>query len=162
MITYKGITDSLPGWAWRTGIKAPTIQDRLQRGWSIEDALSIKAREYCRDKLHGTDKKRCSLCKEIQPRSEEYFRKMQNGSWDSYCHECDKQRRIAGYRKMKRQQVYVVVDSQKIIGVYLDWQSAWNQRLQVPGSKVQKATLSCLIGSNKGLAGSDSKDMSVA
>lgn len=48
LITRDGTTDSLRGWAKRLGIKWPTLVSRLQRGWSIEAALTapVKAKRY--------------------------------------------------------------------------------------------------------------------
>lgn len=40
---YRGINDSVSGWARRTGIPRHVIQDRLARGWSVKRALTEPA-----------------------------------------------------------------------------------------------------------------------
>ena len=39
-ITYKGVVDTLSGWADRLGMSRDTIKLRLRRGWSIEKTLT--------------------------------------------------------------------------------------------------------------------------
>lgn len=39
-ITYKGVTKVLKDWAIEYGINSCTLKGRLERGWSIEDALN--------------------------------------------------------------------------------------------------------------------------
>lgn len=41
-ITHNGVTKLLADWARDTEIQSPTIIFRLQKGWSIDDALTIK------------------------------------------------------------------------------------------------------------------------
>jgi hypothetical protein len=40
-LTFQGLTLNLQEWSKKTGIKVVTIQSRLSRNWSIEDALTI-------------------------------------------------------------------------------------------------------------------------
>ena len=40
LITYKGITHTLQEWSEITGIHKKTISKRIDRGWTIEDALT--------------------------------------------------------------------------------------------------------------------------
>lgn len=42
MITYRGETKSVASWARKYGINYTTLQSRLQSGWPIEKALTIK------------------------------------------------------------------------------------------------------------------------
>jgi hypothetical protein len=42
-IFFKGITDSVSGWARRTGIPRHVIRDRLAEGWSLKRALTEPA-----------------------------------------------------------------------------------------------------------------------
>lgn len=42
MLTVNGITDTMANWSKRSGINYATIQQRLSRGWSVEDAVTIK------------------------------------------------------------------------------------------------------------------------
>jgi hypothetical protein len=42
MITYNGKTQNVAQWARELGIKRVTLQNRLNRGWSVEKALSKK------------------------------------------------------------------------------------------------------------------------
>jgi len=42
MLTAFGTTMSLSHWSDTFGVKVPTIITRLQRGWSVEDAVKIK------------------------------------------------------------------------------------------------------------------------
>lgn len=39
--THDGITDTLIGWGERVGFPSSTIQSRLQRGWSFEQAVTL-------------------------------------------------------------------------------------------------------------------------
>ena len=41
-LTYNGETHTMAEWADITGIKKATIWERLKKGWSIDDALTIK------------------------------------------------------------------------------------------------------------------------
>lgn len=41
-VTYNGKTQCLAAWAEELGIKDGTLRDRLQRGWSVEKALTIR------------------------------------------------------------------------------------------------------------------------
>ena len=43
--TYRGETHTIAEWSEITGIKVPTIWARLQKGWSIEETLTIKPRK---------------------------------------------------------------------------------------------------------------------
>lgn len=43
-ITYNGVTRSYSEWAEITGVPRSTIGARIQRGWSIEEALSTEGR----------------------------------------------------------------------------------------------------------------------
>lgn len=45
-ITYNGETLSKVEWSERTGISAEVISNRLRKGWTIEDALTIPVRPY--------------------------------------------------------------------------------------------------------------------
>lgn len=39
-LTFRGETHSISEWAKRTGLKHPTIRERIHAGWSVEDALT--------------------------------------------------------------------------------------------------------------------------
>lgn len=43
LFTIGDVTDSINGWAKRTGIDTVTILERLERGWPTEEALTAKA-----------------------------------------------------------------------------------------------------------------------
>lgn len=45
LITFKGETKILKEWEFITGIHCRTITSRIKAGWSVEDALTVKA--YC-------------------------------------------------------------------------------------------------------------------
>jgi len=44
-ITFNGCTMTLAQWSREVGIKMCTISDRLERGWSVEDALTKPPRQ---------------------------------------------------------------------------------------------------------------------
>jgi hypothetical protein len=46
LLTHKGETMTVAEWAERTGMKHATILHRLNRGWSVSDALDKPARSY--------------------------------------------------------------------------------------------------------------------
>jgi hypothetical protein len=46
-LTANGETLALPVWARRTGIPIKTLQRRIQRGWSHEEAVGRSKRRYC-------------------------------------------------------------------------------------------------------------------
>jgi hypothetical protein len=48
MITWRGETLALWAWAARTGLPYPALQVRLDRGWSIDDALTRPLRKLKR------------------------------------------------------------------------------------------------------------------
>ena len=41
MITVNGITDTMANWSRKSGIPYSTMQERLKRGWSEEEAVTI-------------------------------------------------------------------------------------------------------------------------
>jgi hypothetical protein len=43
LISYKGLTKTITEWAEQIGISAQLIQQRLTRGWTVDDALSLAA-----------------------------------------------------------------------------------------------------------------------
>jgi len=43
-LTYKGVTKCLAGWVETMGINYHTLHHRLEKGWSVEDALTIPVR----------------------------------------------------------------------------------------------------------------------
>jgi len=45
-ITYKGETLNLQEWAFKTGIKREVIKSRINRGWTIEAALTLDPSLY--------------------------------------------------------------------------------------------------------------------
>lgn len=59
LLTLDGITLTAAEWARRVGISAPALRDRLKKGWSDEDALTLPAnppasrRRNIRRKLEG-------------------------------------------------------------------------------------------------------------
>jgi hypothetical protein len=42
LITHNGHTDTISGWAAKNGITKVAMRQRLNRGWTIEEACSIK------------------------------------------------------------------------------------------------------------------------
>ena len=48
LITYKGVTLTLTQWSKKTGINRCTLGDRLDRGWSVEKALTTSSNKYHR------------------------------------------------------------------------------------------------------------------
>ncbi len=40
LLTFKGRTDTVAGWSQRLGITDATLRNRINRGWSIERALT--------------------------------------------------------------------------------------------------------------------------
>jgi hypothetical protein len=42
LITYNGHTDSISGWAAKIGISRNCIYTRLERGWTVEEAVANK------------------------------------------------------------------------------------------------------------------------
>lgn len=41
MLTYQGKTQSIPKWGKQFGISDRTIRTRIERGWTVEDALTM-------------------------------------------------------------------------------------------------------------------------
>lgn len=41
VMTHNGITTTIKAWSLITGIKADTISQRLERGWTVQDALTL-------------------------------------------------------------------------------------------------------------------------
>ena len=44
LITYKGITDTLPNWARKTGIQRSCLEYRYSHNWDIERMLTLKSK----------------------------------------------------------------------------------------------------------------------
>jgi hypothetical protein len=52
LLTFNGITDSLAGWASRTGLSDGTISYRLSKGMALVDALTLPAHSQTRSTIH--------------------------------------------------------------------------------------------------------------
>lgn len=61
--TYKGESLTLTQWAEKTGIARTTLKRRLQRGWSLQDTLTIPARigrnQFCSEDYYDYQPRRC-------------------------------------------------------------------------------------------------------
>lgn len=44
-LTYQGVTKHVSEWVKITGLKYDTLMSRINKGWSVEDALTVKAWE---------------------------------------------------------------------------------------------------------------------
>lgn len=103
-VTHNGITDTIFGWARRTGISSNTLYGRIGMGWDLERVFSTRPLKRRLVNL-ATGTKVCCDCETEKPLTEFYPRRsLGPNRYFSRCKPCDA-KYIKGVRQGEREQV---------------------------------------------------------